>query len=110
MSKPFAVTDQEFDLEVLQSGTPVLVDFWAEWCQPCKMIAPIVDALAEEYDGKIRFAKVDVDSNPQTPMNYGIRGIPTLIIFRGGEAVEQVVGAVPKAELKRRLESVLTQA
>ena len=110
MSKPFAVTDQEFDLEVLQSGTPVLVDFWAEWCQPCKMIAPIVDALAEEYDGKIRFAKVDVDSTPQTPMNYGIRGIPTLIIFRGGEAVEQVVGAVPKAELKRRLESVLTQA
>ena len=109
MAKPFAVTDADFEQEVLKSDTPVLVDFWADWCQPCKMIAPIVEDLSDEYDGRVKFAKVDVDSNPQTPMNYGIRGIPTLIVFQGGEAVEQVVGAVPKAELKKRLESALAR-
>lgn len=110
MAKPFAVTDADFEQEVLKSDTPVLVDFWADWCQPCKMIAPIVEDLSEEYDGRVKFAKVDVDSNPQTPMTYGIRGIPTLIVFQGGQAVEQVVGAVPKAELKKRLESALARA
>ena len=85
----------------------VLVDFWAEWCAPCKMIAPIVDALADEYDGKVKFAKMDVDSNPRTPMTYGIRGIPTLLIFSGGSPVDQVVGAVPKAALKGRIEKAI---
>ena len=104
------VTDEQFEADVLQSDKPVLVDFWAEWCQPCKMIAPIVEELAGEFDGKIKFAKMDVDSNPKTPMNYGIRGIPTLIIFQGGEAIDQLVGALPKATLKKRLETVLEKA
>ncbi|MQF82648.1 thioredoxin [SAR202 cluster bacterium AD-802-E10_MRT_200m] len=104
------VTDEQFEVDVLQADTPVLVDFWAEWCQPCKMIAPIVEELAGEFDGKIKFAKMDVDSNPKTPMNYGIRGIPTLIIFQGGQAIDQLVGALPKATLKKRLETVLEKA
>ena len=104
MAKPVAVTDAEFEQAVLKSDLPVLVDFWADWCQPCKIIAPFVDELAGEYDGKVKFAKVDVDSNPATPMSYGIRGIPTLIIFQAGQAVEQVVGAVPKAELKKLID------
>ena len=110
MTKPVDVTDEKFEEDVLQADIPVLVDFWAEWCQPCKMIAPIVEELAGEFDGKIKFTKMDVDSNPKTPMSYGIRGIPTLIIFQGGQAVEQVVGAVPKATLKKRIETVLAKA
>ena len=109
MTKPVDVTDEKFEEDVLHADTPVLVDFWAEWCQPCKMIAPIVEELAGEFDGKIKFTKMDVDSNPKTPMSYGIRGIPTLLIFQGGQAVEQVVGAVPKATLKKRLETVLAK-
>ena len=108
MAKPIAVTDGEFDTQVLQSDVPVLVDFWAEWCQPCKMIAPIVDQLSEEYEGRVKFTKMDVDTNPQTPASFGIRGIPTLLIFRGGQQVEQDVGAVPKALLKKRLDSALS--
>jgi thioredoxin 1 len=108
MAKPIAVTDGEFDTQVLQSDVPVLVDFWAEWCQPCKMIAPIVDQLSEEYEGRVKFTKMDVDTNPQTPASFGIRGIPTLLIFRDGQPVEQVVGAVPKALLKKRLDSALS--
>ena len=108
MAKPIAVTDGEFDAQVLQSDVPVLVDFWAEWCQPCKMIAPIVDQLSEEYEGRVKFTKMDIDTNPQTPSSFGIRGIPTLLIFRGGQPVEQVVGAVPKALLKKRLDSALS--
>ncbi len=107
MSKPYAVTDQEFEEQVLKADVPVLVDFWAGWCAPCKMIAPIVEELAEEYDGKVRFAKVDVDSNPQAPTNYGVRSIPTLLIFKDGKPVDQVVGAVPKEVLKKRLETVV---
>jgi len=110
MAKLSPVTDEQFEADVLQADTPVLVDFWAEWCQPCKMIAPIVEELAGEFDGKIKFTKMDVDSNPKTPMNYGIRGIPTLIIFQGGEAIDQLVGALPKATLKKRLETVLEKA
>ncbi|MXX53508.1 MAG: thioredoxin, partial [Dehalococcoidia bacterium] len=84
------------------------IDFWAEWCGPCKMIAPIVEELAGEYEGKVKFAKMDVDSNPQTPMQFGIRGIPTLLIFNGGEnPVDQVVGAVPKSMLKKRVDEAL---
>jgi thioredoxin 1 len=107
MTEPQPVTDSDFEQEVLESETPVLVDFWAEWCAPCKMVAPVLDELAGEYDGKIKFTKVDVDSNPQTAMKYGIRSIPTLLVFKGGSPVDQVVGAVPKAEIKKRLDSAL---
>ena len=107
MSLPTPVTDQDFDQEVLEADTVVLVDFWAEWCGPCKMVAPVLDDLSQEYDGKIKFTKVDVDENPETAMKYGIRSIPTLLVFKGGSPVDQVVGAVPKAVLKKRLDSAL---
>ena len=107
MAHPMEVTDSTFDQEVIKSDTPVLVDFWADWCAPCKMIAPLVDELAEEYDGQVKFAKLDVDSNPQTAMTYGVRGIPTLLIFSGGQPVKTVVGAVPKSVLKQNLDEAL---
>lgn len=107
MGKPIDVTDERFESEVILSNLPVLVDFWAEWCQPCQMIAPIVEELAEEYDGQIEFRKIDVASNPRTPQAYGIRGIPALLIFQNGQVVEQIIGAQPKAILKQRLDSVL---
>ena len=107
MAHPVAVTDSEFQELVLKSETPVLVDFWADWCAPCKMIAPIVEELAEEYDGQIVFAKVDVDSSPLTAAESGIRSIPTLLVFKDGSPVDQVVGEVPKAVLKQRLDSAL---
>jgi len=107
MAHPVAVTDSDFDEKVLKAGTPVLVDFWAEWCAPCRMIAPMVDELSQEYDGKISFAKVDVDSNPEISLKYGIRSIPTLLVFKDGQPVDQVIGAVPKGTLKKRLDSAL---
>ena len=107
MAQPIVVTDSSFDEEVIKSESPVLVDFWADWCAPCKMVAPIVEDLAEEYDGKVKFAKLDVDSNPNTATTYGIRGIPTLLIFKAGQPVDQVVGAVPKSVLKSRLEEAI---
>ena len=107
MTMPTPVTDEDFDQQVLEADTVVLVDFWAEWCGPCKMVAPVLDDLSQEYDGKIKFTKVDVDENPQTAMKYGIRSIPTLLVFKGGSPVDQVVGAVPKAVLKKRLDSAL---
>ena len=109
MASPQVVTDDTFQAEVIESETPVLVDFWADWCAPCKMIAPIVDDLAEEYDGKVKFAKMDVDSNPNTPMTYGVRGIPTLLIFNGGSPVDQVVGAVPKAAREGRIDKAIAE-
>ena len=107
MGNPVEVTDANFDEQVLKSSVPVLVDFWADWCAPCKMIAPILEELANEYDGKIAFAKVDVDSNPETSLTFGIRSIPNLLVFKNGKPMDQVIGAVPKAVLKKRLDNAL---
>ena len=107
MSKPIEVDVYSFDDVVLQSDKPVLVDFWATWCKPCLMVAPILDELAEEYDSQVTFAKVDLDQNQKIAANYGIMSIPALIIFKGGEPVANVIGARPKAELKKLVESVI---
>jgi thioredoxin 1 len=107
MSKPIEVDVYSFDDVVLQSEKPVLVDFWATWCKPCLMVAPILDELAEEYDGQVTFTKVDLDQNQKIAANYGIMSIPALIIFKDGEPVANVVGARPKAELKKLVESVI---
>ncbi len=108
MAHPIAVNDIDFEEQVLKSDTPVLVDFWADWCAPCRMVAPIVEELANEYDGRVTFAKVDVDANAETSLKYGIRSIPTLLVFKGGKPVDQIVGAVPKAVLKKHLEGALS--
>ncbi|GAB4272650.1 MAG: thioredoxin TrxA [Candidatus Promineifilaceae bacterium] len=96
MAKPIEVTDETFETEVLKSDQPVLIDFWADWCGPCRMIAPSVNAIAEEYDGKLKVGKVDVDDNPAIPGRYGIVGIPTLMLFKGGDVVARITGAMPK--------------
>jgi len=103
MAKVFAVTDDTFESKVLQATEPTLVDFWAEWCGPCKMVGPVVEAIAEEYDGKLRVARMDVDSNRQTPGRYGIFGIPTLILFKNGEEATRIVGYRPKDALAETL-------
>jgi thioredoxin 1 len=101
--KPVDLTDSSFETEVLKSTVPVLIDFWAVWCGPCRMVSPIVEELAGEYTGKLKVGKVDVDSNPATAMQYGIRSIPTLLLFKDGQVVEQIVGAVPKRVLVDKL-------
>ncbi len=100
-------SDSNFEQEVLNSDTPVLVDFWAEWCGPCRMIGPVVEELATEYDGKAKIGKMNIDLNPGTPMKYGVRSIPTLLVFKNGEVVDKVVGAVPKTTLVDKLEGQL---
>jgi thioredoxin 1 len=103
MSNATAVTDQDFDAEVLKSSTPVLVDFWAEWCGPCKLIAPAVDQISAEYAGRLKVVKMNVDENPGIPIQFGIQGIPTLLLFKGGQVVEKIVGAAPKPALLARI-------
>ena len=101
------VTDANFEQEVLKSSTPVLIDFWAPWCGPCRAIAPMVEDLAGEYAGRLKVVKINVDDNPQTPSRYSVRGIPNLLIIRGGEVKEQIVGAVPKAQLVKAVDSAI---
>ena len=107
MAEPIEVNENSWDDDVLKSDLPIMVDFWAEWCGPCKMIAPTVHDLAEEYAGKLNVAKVDIDSSPNIAMKYGIRSIPALIFFKDGKPVDQVVGALPKGALKKRIDAVL---
>jgi thioredoxin 1 len=107
MSAAAQVTDSTFKLEVLESDVPVLVDFWAPWCGPCRMVAPVVDEIAEQYTGQVKVVKLNTDENPGVASQYGIRSIPTLMIFKGGQRVDMVVGAVPKTTLATTLEKYL---
>ncbi|MDP6532661.1 MAG: thioredoxin [Candidatus Marinimicrobia bacterium] len=100
-------TTENFDTEVLKADTPVLVDFWAEWCGPCRAIAPVVEEIANDYDGKVKVGKVNVDENQEVSMQYGVRSIPTLLIFKGGTVANQVIGAVPKANITQLLDQAL---
>lgn len=105
--KPIILTDDNFETEVIESSIPVLIDFWATWCGPCKAIAPIVEDLAKEYDGKAKIGKLDVDNNQQTAIKYGVRSIPTLLIIKNGQVNSTIVGAVPKAHIVQRLSAAL---
>ncbi len=107
MAKPADVSDGTWDSNVLKAEKPVLVDFWAPWCGPCRMVAPIVEELADEYAGKVEFVKLNTDDNPVTAAKYGIRSIPTLLVFKSGEPVGQIIGFRPKSDLKKRLDAVL---
>jgi thioredoxin 1 len=108
MSEPVHLTDDNFQAEVLNSDKPVLVDFWAAWCGPCRMIAPAIEELARDYDGKAKVGKLDVDNNQRVAMQYGIRSIPALLIFKDGKVIDQIIGAVPKAHIAAKLESAAT--
>ncbi len=110
MAKPVELTDDNFEQEVVKSDKPVVVDFWAEWCGPCKMIAPVIEELASEYEGKVKFGKLDVDNNMQAAATYQIRSIPTLLFFKDGEVVDNIIGAVPKSVIKERLDEMLKAA
>lgn len=100
------VTDANFDQEVLKSEQPVLIDFWATWCGPCRALAPVVDEIAKSYDGKVKVVKMDVDRNPATPQRYGVRGIPTLLVIKGGQVQEQIVGYVPKETIEKAIDKL----
>jgi thioredoxin 1 len=108
MNEPLEVNDAGFEKVVLKSDVPVLVDFWAPWCGPCRMVSPVVEDLAQEYGGRVKFVKVNTDDNIETAVTYGIRSIPTLLVFKGGEPVSQVIGFKPKSELKNTLEAALS--
>lgn len=101
------ISDTNFEAEVVKSSVPVLLDFWAPWCGPCKSIAPVIEELSNEYQGKVKFAKMNVDENPRTPSKFNVRGIPYLAFFKGGEVVESIVGAVPKDQLVAAIKRVL---
>jgi len=101
------VTDASFDQEVLKSSTPVLIDFWAPWCGPCRTISPIIEDLAGEYSGRLKVVKINVDDNPLTPGRYGVRGIPNLLIIKGGQVKEQIIGAVPKVRLVQAVDNAI---
>lgn len=107
MAKPIQVNDSNFEDEVINADKPVLVDFWAEWCGPCKMIAPVLEEIATELDGKLTIGKLDVDANQDTAMAYGVMSIPTLLLFKGGEPVDRIVGFQPKPQLENRLKAHL---
>ena len=100
-------TDQSFNKEVVQADIPVLIDFWADWCGPCKAIAPVIEEIAVEYDGKVKVGKLDVDQNQKTAMEYGVRSIPTILIIKSGEVVSQIIGAVPKENIIKALDEIL---
>jgi len=105
--KPFTFTDANFDTEALQSELPVVVDFWAAWCGPCRMIAPIIEELANEYEGKVKVGKLDVDENQQVAIRYGVRSIPTVLFLKGGQVKDQIIGAVPKSVFVEKLPKLL---
>lgn len=107
ITKPVTITDANFQSEVMESDKLVLIDFWATWCGPCRMIAPVIDELASEYEGRAKIAKLDVDNNPQVAASFGVRSIPTLLFIKDGVVVDQIVGAPPKRSLEQRLESLL---
>jgi len=106
-AKPVTITDANFQLEVMESDQVVLIDFWATWCGPCRMIAPVIEELASDFDGRAKIAKLDVDTNPQVASSLGVRSIPTLLFFKDGRVVDQLVGAAPKKMLQQRLEKLL---
>ena len=105
--KPITITDSNFETEVIKSNVPVLIDFWATWCGPCKAIAPIVEDLAKDYDGKVKIGKIDVDNNQETTIKYGVRSIPTVLIFKDGQVHDSIIGAVPKAKIVQKLDAAL---